>query len=265
MPPSPDDAALISPIVAVPGLGLSAAVPRRTLDRLPVPSAVVELPGYGLPAPRGTELGCDDLARLLLTRLDELGVARAVLLGHSASCQIVVQAAVRDPHRVAALVLVGPTTDPRAQSWPGLAGRWLRTAARERPAQVPRLVRDYHRTGLVAMGRAMNAVRRDRTDRGLAQLGCPVLLVRGRHDRIAPQDWTEALAATAPHGRAGTLPAGAHMVPLTHPEELAASVSTFLSAAAAGTAEPRDRAPAVPGPASGPVRPPGPRRCPPPP
>jgi pimeloyl-ACP methyl ester carboxylesterase len=55
-------------------------------------------------------------------------VARAVLLGHSASCQIVVQAAVRDPHRVTALVLVGPTTDPRARSWLGLAGRWLRTA-----------------------------------------------------------------------------------------------------------------------------------------
>jgi hypothetical protein len=25
-------------------------------------------------------------------------------------------------------VLVGPTTDPRARSWLGLAGRWLRTA-----------------------------------------------------------------------------------------------------------------------------------------
>ncbi|WP_433282206.1 alpha/beta fold hydrolase [Pseudonocardia xinjiangensis] len=241
MPPAPLDPSLTTPIVAVPGLGLSGAVPGRTLDRLSAPSAVVELPGYGLPAPRGTALGSDDLARLLLTRLDELGVTRAVLLGHSASCQIVVRATVRDPHRVAALVLVGPTTDPRARSWPALAGRWLRTGAWERPGQVPRLVRDYRRTGLGAMGRGMDAARRDRIDRGLAQVGCPVLVVRGPHDRIAPQDWVDALAATAPHGRAGTLAAGAHMVPLSHPAELAAGVGTFLGSAA-GAAEPPGRA-----------------------
>jgi pimeloyl-ACP methyl ester carboxylesterase len=246
VPPSPVDRPPITSIVAVPGLGLSAAVPRCTLDRLPAPSAVVELPGYGLPASRRTDLGPDDLARLLLTRLDESGVAPAVLLGHSASCQIVVQAAVRDPDRVTALVLVGPTTDPRARSWLGLAGRWLHTALWERPGQAPRLVRDYRRTGLVAMGRGMNAARRDRIDRGLAQVRCPVLVVRGCHDRIAPQDWTEALAAAAPHGQTWTLPLGAHMVPLTHPEELATGVRTFLGAAAgaitAVTAEPRDRA-----------------------
>jgi hypothetical protein len=31
------------------------------------------------------------------------------------------------------LVLVGPTTDPRAARWPALAVRWLRTAPWERP------------------------------------------------------------------------------------------------------------------------------------
>jgi pimeloyl-ACP methyl ester carboxylesterase len=191
VPSSPVDRPLITPIVAVPGLGLSAAVPRCTLDSLAVPSAVVELPGFGLPAPRGTELGPDDLARLLLTRLDESGVARAVLLGHSASCQIVVQAAVRDPHRVTALVLVGPTTDPRARSWLGLAGRWLRTAAWERPGQAPRLVRDYRRTGLIAMGRGMNAARRDRIDRGLAQVGWT-------NTSNASLQWRSPAAAHAP-------------------------------------------------------------------
>ena len=37
------------PVVAVPGLGLSAAVPRFTLDRLTHPSTVVELPAYDGP------------------------------------------------------------------------------------------------------------------------------------------------------------------------------------------------------------------------
>jgi pimeloyl-ACP methyl ester carboxylesterase len=216
------------PLVAVPGLGLSAAVPRQTFDRLPHPSEVVELPGFGRPAPRGTALAPDDLARLLLARLDALAVGRAVLLGHSASCQVVAAAAVQDPERAAGLVLVGPTTDPRASSWPALAARWLRTAGHERPGQIPRLVRDYSGTGLASMRRGMGAARRHRIDRALAAVRCPVLVVRGPHDRIAPQDWAAALAAVTPHGRVRTLPAGSHMVPITHPAALATAIEEFL-------------------------------------
>lgn len=215
-------------LVAVPGLGLSAAVPRHTLERLALPSQVVELPGFGLPAPRGTALAPPELAELLLARLDALPAGGAVLFGHSASCQIVAEAAERAPARVAGLVLVGPTTDPRARSWPALAARWLRTAGHERPGQLPRLVHDYARTGLGPMVRGMGAARRHRIDRTLAAVACPVLVVRGRRDRIAPADWTTALAAATPHGRTRTLPAGGHMVPITHPAALAAVIEEFL-------------------------------------
>jgi pimeloyl-ACP methyl ester carboxylesterase len=218
-------------LVAVPGLGLSAAVPRLTLDRLPRASTVVEMPGYGRPAPRGAHLQPGHLAGLLLARLDALAVGTAVLMGHSASCQIVAAAAVRSPERVAGLVLVGPTTDPRGSGWSTLAARWLRTAAHERPGQLPQLVHDYTRTGLGGMLRGMNAARHDRIDDALAAVRCPVLVVRGRHDRIAPQDWIEVLAATAPSGRAQTLPAGGHMVPITHPAALATALEPFLGAA----------------------------------
>ena len=117
----------------------------------PRPSTVVLLPGFGLPAGRDAPRSPRELAQLLLARLDDLGYGRAILLGHSASCQIVVQAAAQAPGRVAALVLVGPTTDPRARDWPSLAARWLRTAVWERPGQLPLLLRDYWRTGLGAM------------------------------------------------------------------------------------------------------------------
>lgn len=219
------------PLVAVPGLGLSAAAAGRVFADLPGRTGtVVELPGYGLPAPRAVPLAPDHLARVLLARLDAAGAGRVVLLGHSASCQIVVHAALAAPRRVAALVLVGPATDPRAATWPRLAARWLRTAAWERPTQVPRLARDYHRTGLGAMARGMDAARRDRIDHALAAVEAPVLVVRGRHDRIAPQDWTQALADGARQGRAQTLSAGAHMVPLTRPAALAACLTPFLDA-----------------------------------
>jgi pimeloyl-ACP methyl ester carboxylesterase len=70
------------PIVAVPGLGLSGSVPRRFLARMPRPSRVVELPGFGLPASRSAPRRADDLAQLLLDRaLDGSTVERAVLIG----------------------------------------------------------------------------------------------------------------------------------------------------------------------------------------
>jgi pimeloyl-ACP methyl ester carboxylesterase len=150
---------------------------------------------------------------------------------------VVAEAAVRAPDRVAALVLVGPTTDPRAAGWAGLAVRWLRTAAHERPGQVPLLVDAYARTGLATMARAMQAARRHRLDHALAAVQCPVLVVRGPHDAICPAGWAARLAATAPAGRTETLPAGGHMVPVTHPGDLAVRIAAFLTALPGGLPE----------------------------
>jgi pimeloyl-ACP methyl ester carboxylesterase len=217
--------------VLVPGLGLGApgwgptvaAFVRHgtALGR----TAVVELPGYGLPADADRDLTPSALAGVLVDRWLPAG-ERRVLLGHSASCQVVAHAAAQAPGRVAGLVLVGPTTDPRAATWPRLVARWLRTAAHEQPWQVPLLVRMYHRTGAVTMLRAMEAARRQGIEEAVADSGCPVLLLRGVHDRIAPADWCRTVAA-AGQGTVVTLPAGGHMVPLTHARLVAEAVAAF--------------------------------------
>jgi pimeloyl-ACP methyl ester carboxylesterase len=150
-------------------------------------------------------------------------------MGHSASCQIVARAAVLVPDRVSALVLVGPTTDPRAASWPRICYRWLRTAIRERPGQLPLLARTYTHTGLLWMLRAMDVARREDLRVDLRGLGCPVYVARGRYDRICPEDWAHEVVAAAPAGsRVVSLDEGAHMVPLTHGEMLAAAVKGAL-------------------------------------
>ena len=74
----------------------------------------------------------------------------------------------------------------------------------------------------------MQAARRHRLDATLATVRCPVLVVRGPHDAICAADWAAALAAAAPRGCAVTLPAGGHMVPVTHPDALAAQIATVL-------------------------------------
>ena len=224
--------------VIVPGLGLDGRSWTPTLEALerhgmgPADICVAPLPGYGLPGGRDGDLGPRALARVLLERLPAGGVH--LLLGHSASCQVVAHASAQAPDRVSGLVLVGPTTDPRASTWPRLARRWLATARQEAAWQVPSLVREYRKTGLRTILRAMDTARHDRIDLTLREVTCPVLVVRGIHDRIAPADWAAALTSERPgppssgDTRAVTLPAGGHMVPRTEPVLLAPVLLEFI-------------------------------------
>lgn len=222
-------------MVAVPGLGLSVEAWRGPLTLLrPGGGAVgVALPAFGLPAAPDATLTPGASAACLAARLEVLARGPVVLMGHSASCQVVAELAARAPDRVAGLVLVGPTTDPDAGTWPRLAGRWWRTVCREPLGQVPLLVRDYAYSGMVTFARTMDAARRHRIERALADVACPVLLIRGADDAIAPSTWIDRLAAVCGEVSTATT-AGAHMVPLTHARELAERVRPFVDARTAG-------------------------------
>jgi pimeloyl-ACP methyl ester carboxylesterase len=217
-------------LLCVPGLGLDDRAWRPTIralggwDRLEE-ARVALLPGYGLRPGRREDLRPATLGARLAAEWLAVGSAPIVLMGHSASCQIVTHAASLVPDRISALVLVGPTTDPRASSWARIVERWLRTAVWERPSQLPVLARTYARTGLVGMLLAMDAARREDVRAGLRAVDCPVVVARGRHDRICPDEWVQELLTAAPAGsRAITIEKGAHMVPLTHGAALAAAL-----------------------------------------
>jgi pimeloyl-ACP methyl ester carboxylesterase len=133
----------------------------------------------------------------------------------------VVAAAAADP-RVAAVVLLGPTTDPRMRSPLVLAHRWLRTAAGEPWWQVPLVLAQWWRTGPRAMRALWRVTAPDRIDDRLAATTVPVTVVRGARDRLCPHDWAARVAAAAPKGRLVVVPGAAHMTPLTHPDAVAA-------------------------------------------
>ena len=219
-------------LLLLPGLGLGAEAWEPTVRHLHASSAfrritVLPLPGYGMPARRHDDLAPATLAQAVSDHLEGGGLT--VLAGHSASCQVAAHAAARADGSVCGLALVGPTTDPHARGWAPLARRWLATARHEHPDQVPSLSRQYHRTTLGSMAQAMNAARYDDIQHTLREVHCPVLVVRGIHDRICPADWTAALAPTV------TLPVGGHMLPLTH----AAHVADVLEALARAGLRPR--------------------------
>lgn len=210
-------------VVLVPGLGLDARAWRGVRALLPGPSAVLTLPAMGVAAAPGVPLGVEDHAARLLGLLPEQ--EGLVLVGHSASCPVVVEVA-RRTDRVRGLVLVGPTTDPAAATWSRIAAQWLRTASHERLWEVGVLAPQYRATGVRSMLRGMDAMRRYRTDVGLAAASRPTRIVRGEHDRIASLDWCRHLARTSP-ASVTTVPGAGHMVPLTHPEAVVDAIEAL--------------------------------------
>jgi pimeloyl-ACP methyl ester carboxylesterase len=204
-------------VVLVPGLGLdersSAELRRR------VPATVVRLPGMGLAEPVPA---LDALAGRLLAALGEGPV---VLVGHSQSCQVVALAA-HDP-RVRAVVLLGPTTDPRLRSVRGLAWNWLRTALVEPRWQVPVVLAQWWRTGPRAMAALFRIAAPDDIEERLRDVGVPVTVVRGTRDRLCGAAWADRLAEAAPEGRLVEIPGAAHMTPQTHPAAVALVVTCW--------------------------------------
>ena len=205
-------------LVVLPGLGLderSWAGVRRLL-----PAEVLHLPGMGC---RGPVPPLEVLTGEVVRRLGEGPV---VLVGHSQSCQVAVAVAERDA-RVVAVVLLGPTTDPRLRRVRGLVSAWLRTAVREPWWQVPRILAQWLHTGPRAMRALWRRAAPDRIELRLPAVAVPVTVVRGTRDALCPADWAASLAALAPRGRLVELPGAAHMTPQTRPAEVAALVTCW--------------------------------------
>ncbi|GAB3360339.1 alpha/beta fold hydrolase [Modestobacter lapidis] len=202
-------------MVLVPGLGLDRRSSAR-LRRL-VAADVVHLPGMGRRSPVPA---LDELAARLLAGI---GPGPVVLVGHSQSCQVVVAAAA-DP-RVAGLLLLGPTTDPRLRRLGVLAARWVRTAVREPVWQLPLVLSQWLRTGPRAMTALWRVTAPDRIDARLAGVAVPVVVVRGTRDALCPHDWAARLAGCAPAGRLVELPGAAHMTVQTHPGDVSRLVA----------------------------------------
>jgi pimeloyl-ACP methyl ester carboxylesterase len=205
-------------VVLVPGLGLDDRSSARVREL--IGGTVVHLPGMGLPGP------VPPLATLADRLRDVAGEGPLVLVGHSQSCQVVALAG-GDP-RVAAVVLLGPTTDPRLRSAGGLIGRWLGTAWAEPWWQVPRILAQWWHTGPRAMAALWRVAAPDRIDFRLRGLHVPVVVVRGTRDRLCPHDWASGLAAAAPRGRLVELPGAAHMTVQTHPDDIATILRDVL-------------------------------------
>lgn len=173
------------PVVLVHGLGGSAEHWRPQLDHLRAErrALAIELRGHGgSEPPDDGAFGIERFAADVAAAVDELGIDRFVLAGHSLGGSVAVEYAARHPERVAALLLVDPSGDqtraPRAET-----DAFLETVRADTPGEM----RLYFRQILIGAGPGV-------AERVLADL-----------DRVPPEGLTGALESVADFAAADAL------------------------------------------------------------
>lgn len=222
-----------SGIVAIvtAGLGLSSRFYEQSYDAFAgagIHLIVPDLPGWGdTPGPR-TGLAPGDTAAFLLDFATALRIRRAVWIGHSLGAQPVIHIAGRRPDIAAAIVLAGPTGDPRGfrliRQARGLAVEAVRTS----PRVIGAVAREYLTTSPARYIGTWLRYSRDTTLDRLYQIQCPALILAGDQDAVCSPAFVELLRHRIPRAEVEWVRGGSHALPREHSAEFNRAVIAFI-------------------------------------
>jgi pimeloyl-ACP methyl ester carboxylesterase len=242
--------AVAPPVVLVHGYGVAGRywlpLARRLAARFPV--YVPDLPGHGRSSTPSRALDVPELVGALGGWMAAAGVGPAVVVGNSLGCQVAAELAARDPARVAALVLGGPTVDPRARSAARQLVRLLLSAPAEHPGIYPIILGDYLRVGVARLLAELGHMLRHRIEEVLPSVAAPTLVLRGTLDRVAPRRWADEAAALLPRGTVAEVPFAGHAAHYTRPDAVADRIVRFVGSrpTTPGSPPPPDGLPPAP-------------------
>lgn len=177
---------------------------------------LVELPGFAGSGDPPHELSVREHGEAIAAWLEASELRSVVLVGHSSGTQVAAHAAALSPQRVAALVLASPTVDPVARSWLRLLVRWRLDGRHEPPGLTESHRREWRRAGARRLFHLVRTHLHDRLETTVAAVGVPVLILRGREDRLLTRRWAAQLAEMTA-GTVVDMP-GAHTFPWLDPQ-----------------------------------------------
>lgn len=217
---------------------------------------VPDRPGYG--STGGAAVGFASNAGAVVGMLDDAGIDSAVVAGHSWGGGVALAAAVNHPERVRGLVLVSSVRPGERLGWDDrllaapVAGDLLAAAT---IGSVGRLLSSSRVRSLIdrhLSGRAREAVHSvagvtgattgadvwrsfvteqrclfselGSLEDGLAGIRAPVFVLSGGSDRIVPAAVGTRLAESIPGSVQKVIAGAHHLLPVDHPEEIAAAV-----------------------------------------
>ncbi|CAM4063376.1 alpha/beta fold hydrolase [Kibdelosporangium persicum] len=197
------------PVVLVPGLGaLGYLIDTMLGCSVSGPAFLVDVPGFGHRRPRPCPPELPDIAALTVDWLRAVARRPVVLFGHSTGAQVALHVARSAPESVRSVVLAGPTFPPALREPKALLRAFMRNSRYEPQGLIPITWPYYLRGGPVALTRFVRSAQQDRPEEVIKSIGCPVTVIRGRHDAFSPAEWCRDLAGE----RVITAP-GAHTFP----------------------------------------------------
>jgi pimeloyl-ACP methyl ester carboxylesterase len=190
------------PVVSVMGLAVADYLLPALAELRWTQSHLIDLPGLAGSGPPPARLDVPGYAEAVANWLDTVDLPPVVLIGHSSGTQVAAHAAVLRPNRVAALVLASPTIDPAYRSWPRVLFRWRLDGRFPMPGLEENHRPEWKRAGPRQLAHLISAHLRDRIEDMVPAVGCPVLVFRGRQDKMLTLRWATELTGLA---REGTL------------------------------------------------------------
>ncbi|WP_380157758.1 alpha/beta fold hydrolase [Kineococcus sp. R86509] len=217
-------------VVLIHGLGVSSAYFQRLALVLARFGTVrlLELPGFaGVPHP-DHPLSTEDLGALVASWVRREGMSRVLLIGQSMGAQVVTEAAVQDPGIAAHVALIGPPVNSDERSVARQGWRLLQSAVFEPAAVRSMSIRGYVRCGWRWFAHTLPAMMRYPIEDRIGLLEVPVLVLRGGHDAVAPEVWTQMLAGRARRGSWAEVPGAAHSVVFDHARDVHAHLADLV-------------------------------------
>ncbi|WP_158554117.1 alpha/beta fold hydrolase [Micromonospora deserti] len=202
----------------MPGLGAFGGWTRAHL---------LELPGFGGSGDPPFELTVPQFGDAVAHWLAARRLGPVVLAGHSSGTQVAADAALRRDD-VAGVVLASPTVDPVARGPVRLLVRWRLDGRREPPGLTETHRPEWRRAGIRRMLHLVRVHLDHAIETPIAKLPTPLLVIRGRADRISTPRWGRRLAALA-HGGEYTEVPGAHTFPWRDPHAWSDPVRRFAT------------------------------------
>ena len=217
------------PYVLIHGIGMGRSVYLDFVERLPGRIIAVDLPGFGeAPEPSRT-LTMARHADLVAAFLRDAEVSEAVVVGHSMGSQIGAELAARHPSLAAGLVLAGPTVNSASRSVREQATYLLRDLMSERPKVLLRGAREYLRGG-PHLVRKIRATVVHEPEKAYAKVQCPVMVLRGERDPLAPASWCRKITELVPGtAEMREIPDHGHGTLISDPEFAAGLISEFAA------------------------------------
>lgn len=232
---------------AIWGEGGSATV--QALAASGAQAIAIDLPGYG-DSPLPEHLSLPGMADAVAGTLHELGIAQALIVGHSMGGMVAQLIAARHRALVQGLVLVCTTA-----SFGKTDGAWQQGFLQQRLAPldaghgmpalaaslVPTLLASPHNTTALAQGQAVMGRVPERTYRAalaalmgfdqravLADIAVPTLCIAAAHDSTSPPEVMQRMAQRIPGARYECLAEAGHLAPLEQAQAFNHLLTEFL-------------------------------------